>query len=185
MHRFRLASVAVALLATAVGPAMAAGMPSGNACTGFRWDASHEVALFAATPTKIRAGANAATAPAMRTERLYEVKLSAQAHVRFAVPPGKLMLTGGDSAGILKLDIAAPGLYRVAVDRHFWIDAVAGKRLISTTDFSGSPNCGGPRKIVEFNLPRGPLLLQLSGYADQSVRLTVTRVPGRHSSRHK
>lgn len=175
--------VAVVLLAAAVAPAMAAGMHSGHACTGFRWDASHEVALFAGEPTKISAGASAFAAPEMHTERLYEVELSAQSRVRFAVPPGKLMLTDGDDAGVLKLDIPAAGLYRVALNEPFWIDLVAGGRLVSATDFSGSPDCAGPHKIVEFTLPRGHLLLQLSGYVAGSVRLTVTRVPRQHSSR--
>lgn len=177
MRGFKLGSVVIVLLATAIAPVMAAGMRSGRGCAGFRWDVSHEVALFATTPTKISAGTNAAAAPAVATDRLYEVKLSAQSQVRFAVPPAKLMLTGGDDAGILEVDISTPGLYRVALSRHFWIDVVAGNRLVSTTDFSGSPDCAGPRKIVEFVLPRGHLLLQLSGYVDETVRLTVTRVP--------
>ncbi|HEX3844871.1 MAG TPA: hypothetical protein VHV80_10945 [Steroidobacteraceae bacterium] len=174
MHRLKFGYLACGLLAVGLAQAAVAATPT-RICTAYPWNVSREVALFAGAPTTVHASVAVTPAPAIETGRFYAVGLSAQSRVHFALPPGKTMLTGGDEGGILRLKVPAAGLYRVSVDEPFWIDVVADGRLVPATDFHGSPDCAGPRKIVEFALPRGTLLLQLSGYVHGSVHLTVTR----------
>lgn len=177
MQRLKIGSVACTLLALGLAGGAAAAVPA-RVCPAYPWNVSREVALFAGAPTTVDASITAGLAPAIEADRLYAVRLSPESRVHFALPPGKMMLTGGDSAGILRLRLPAAGLYRIAVDKPFWIDVVADGRLVQAKEFHGSPDCAGPRKMVEFALPRGTLLLQLSGYVGDSVRLTVTPAPG-------
>jgi hypothetical protein len=149
-------------------------------CTGFKWDISKELALFDGPGVALSAGKNALPAPALRVDRLYELQLLPQAAVTFAATPGRNTSPDGAYAGIADLDLDTPGIYRIAVDAPLWIDVVIGGKLAAPTDFQGQQNCDGPHKIVEFDLTGAKrFLLQLSGSAKASVRLTVTQTPAR------
>jgi hypothetical protein len=112
---------------------------------------------------------------------MYELKLTPQPQVTFALPPGKTMLTDGAYAGLVTFRVTTAGAYRVAVDVPFWIDVVADGRLVATKDFQGAHGCDAPHKIVEYELAAAqPLVLQVSGSTNAVVRLTVTASPAAH-----
>jgi len=155
-------------------PAWAADDP----CAGFSWNVSHEHAVFSGAPISVTAGSDLASAPAVRIDGLYELKLRPQSEVSFAAPPGKRMLTDGAYAGIVRFDVTHPGVYRVSSNEAFWFDIVSHGSLVRSTDFQGSAGCSTPRKIVEFDLaPNDGLALQFSGGTSAIIRMSVTPAP--------
>ncbi len=153
-----------------------------DACAGFRWDLSREQALFATAARSITAGRDEAAAPPIGPDRLYDLSLAPQQDVRFVVHPEKRALTDGAYAGLARLRVPAAGLYRISIDKGFWIDVVTGHETLDSRDFAGRAGCGEPRKIVVYELPAGDLVLQLSGAISPHVRVTLTRVPPEKSS---
>jgi hypothetical protein len=167
------------LLAAVLASVTAAPSLAADPCAGFKWDVSKEHALFGGSASPLAAGKDVASAPMIATNRLYELTLTPQDQVAFALPPGKKMLTDGAYAGLAAFKVNAPGAYRVSVDVPFWIDVVAGGKLVATKDFQGQPSCDAPHKIVEYELlaPVQPFVLQVSGSTKATVRLTVTQSP--------
>jgi hypothetical protein len=160
------------MLLAGANVALAAG-----ACDAFKWDVHHERALFATQPREQKAGAAVSSAPAILLDRLYRLQLAPQQQVTFGLPPGKKPHRHGAYAGLVRLHIAAGGLYRIAVSKHFWIDVVAAGKLVATADFTGSPGCSSPHKILLYRLAPGDLLLQLSDWPSPQTELSVTRAP--------
>lgn len=178
--RIRDAWLAGVVLLAASGVAPAAG--SSDPCTHFVWNVTRELALFASTPVDLHAGKDRASAPRLAPDRLYQLALTPQDQVSFPLAPGKKALADGAYAGLARVTIHHTGLYRVALDTPFWIDVIAHGRLLASTDFTGNHQCHRPRslrKLVEFRIPAGQVLLQLSGGPWKQVRLTVTRSPKR------
>jgi len=143
----------------------------------FAWDVSHEQALFNGAVKTVAAGHAMSAAPQLVPDQLYELALAPQEQVTFAVAPGKKMLSDGAYAGVAHVHIAQAGTYRVSLSAPFWVDLASGDKLIVSGDFTGSPHCDTPRKIVQFVLPAGEFALQLSGATSAQVRLTVTSAP--------
>jgi hypothetical protein len=174
---------AVALLSHA-GLAHAVG-----ACDAFAWDVHHERALFVTQPQDRKAGGAVTSAPVITLDKLYRLSLTSQEQVVFAVPPGKKTPAHGGYAGLVRLHIAASGLYRVALSGRIWVDVVEGGRLIASVDHTGARGCAAPRKVVMYRLAAGDLLLQMSGGVTPQTELTFTRAPspsaatGAHTSR--
>jgi hypothetical protein len=158
----------------------AAGSPAWaqRPCADFSWNVQHERNLFASQPQMLSAGTNAASAPSIRADQFYNLQLSPQQQVHFVTGPGKVVLSGGDYAGLVKLRVSQAGTYRVSVDAPFWIDVVANGKMIGTQDFQGQRGCLPPRKIVEFVLPADQdLWLQFSDEPRTQLHVTVTRSP--------
>ena len=161
----------VLLLNAGATAALAADEP----CTGFKWNITQEHALFTSAPEALTAGRDLASAPAMKSQKLYELTLAPQDTVKFVVPPGKKSLADGAFAGVIHLHVPAAGSYRVSLDAGFWIDVVSQGKLIESSDFGGVSGCNAPRKVVIFNLPAGDdLVLQISQAAKEHVRVTLT-----------
>jgi hypothetical protein len=147
-------------------------------CTASKWDLTQERALFSQTAQSAAAGRDAASAPAMKAGKLYELSLAAQDGVKFVVPPGRKAPPNGAFAGLIRLQVPAAGTYRISLDQGFWIDVIDHQKLIDSTDFAGLHGCEAPRKIVVYKLPAGDdLVLQLSGAAKDRVRVTLTPSP--------
>src|SRR4030081_2233642 len=120
------------VLAGAAPPALA-----DDACVDFKWDVSKERALFAETPTAVTAGKDPMSAPFVVTNRLYQLRLSVQDTVAFAVNPAKKAATTPAYAGLATLNASVAASYRVAVDLPLWIDVVSNGALVQPTDFQG------------------------------------------------
>ena len=171
-----------AICSFVLAAALSAGAPAlaDEACVDFKWDVSPERALFAGAATPVAAAADAKSAPLLLLNHLYELKLSKQEQVSFAVTPGKKNPREGSYGGLVSFKIPASGSYRVAIDMPFWIDVVADGALVPATDFQGQHGCSSPHKIVQFDLlGTRPFFLQLSNAAPESVRLTITATPAR------
>lgn len=156
--------------------------PPTDPCAAFTWNVSHERTLFGQEAQHLAAG-NAAPAPTLATDRLYQLQLRAQTEVAFATQPDKKMPDEGKTyAGLASLTVETGGIYRIALDQALWVDVIANDSLVQAKDFQGRPGCNAPHKIVEFLLPaRKPITLQFSGGRVSTVKVTVTRSPGRTS----
>jgi hypothetical protein len=162
---------ATLVLSLSAGGALAQDDP----CDGFSWNVAHERALFASAPRAAAAGHDAASAPQLEPDRLYQLQLTAAGQVTLALPPGKRPASETRYAGLARFSLQHPGSYRVSLDQPAWIDIVADGKMIDSADFQGRAGCQAPHKVVQFSLPAGhELLLQLSGAPSDSVRLTIT-----------
>jgi len=147
-------------------------------CADFTWDVKHERALFGAKPQSLAAGKAAASAPALKPDQLYELELSAWPQVAFPVAPGRHPASDTAYAGLATLTLAQAGVYRIALDRPFWVDVLADGAPIRSQDFQGRRGCDAPHKVVEFVLPAATrLTLQFSGDASSTVRVAISHAP--------
>jgi hypothetical protein len=149
-------------------------------CGHFVWDVSHEIAVMKQKPQSVAAGLKAGPdAPLLQLDHLYDLKLSGQGGVTYAVKPAKPTLNDSAQGGVARFHIDRAGAYRVSITSGHWIDVVDGSQVIKSRDFTGAHGCDRPRKIVEFDLPAGrDLTLQLSGSTDAAVLLSITPVTG-------
>jgi hypothetical protein len=82
--------------------------------------------------------------------------------VAYPVQPEK---PGGSvsKGGLFELDVATAGTYGVALSTPAWIDVLAGGKSVASTAHGRGPACTGVRKIVDFALPAGRHVIQISG----------------------
>jgi hypothetical protein len=146
-------------------------------CAGFKWNVAHERALFAGDAQALTSTQDAGSAPGLAPEHLYNISLLPQATLALRVPAGAKSRFGGAFAGFARLNIAVAGLYRVSLDQPGWIDLVGAHGVIASSDFSGQRGCSTPHKVVQFELPAGGILLQLTGITGSHVQLTLTQAP--------
>lgn len=162
--------------APATANSTAAALPAG--CDTFSWNVSAELALFSQQGTPIAAGADVKQAPTIQAGHLYAVGLVEQAKVHFDHAPGKTRLADGAHGGLLSIRLTGAGKYRVTIDKPSWIDVTDAGAMVNSNQFQGRGTCPLIHKSVEYTLPAGkPLLIQLSGETDATVRLAVTPVP--------
>lgn len=161
-------------LAALTSNALAADDP----CQAFKWDLSRERALFAA-PAAAPIDGNAMPPAAFVVDQAVDIRLRPQASLKLPVPSAKPMLTDGAWAGFATFTVPRPGLYRIALDSHLWIDVLDGTLALTSVDFGGpGSKCPAPQKVVIYDLPAGKLLtLQISDATEPRARVIVTRVP--------
>lgn len=130
-----------------------------------------------ARPVSIAAAADMGGAPAapIVAGRAYVVALLPTAAIRYAVPPAKPGAAAG-RGGVLPLDIARPGTYRIALGVAAWIDVLRGRTAISSTAHAHGPECTGVRKLVDFPLERGRYVLQISGAPGPTIAIEVAEM---------
>jgi len=169
---------AAPVTATNAAPGTAPGSALPAGCDTFSWNVSAELALFTQQGTAIAAGADAKQAPTIQAGHLYAVGLVDEAKVHFAHAPGKTRLADGAHGGLLAIRLTGAGKYRVTIDKPSWIDITDADALVNSNQFQGRSTCPLIHKSVEYTLPAGkPLLIQLSGETEATVRLAVTPVP--------
>jgi hypothetical protein len=176
-NRVRVGWMVAVVAATVAGSLASAKVRAADPCDGFAWNVSHERAVFATPAVAVTAATSAGPAPTLALDKLYDIALTPQGKVNFALAPEKKTLADGAYAGLVTLHIPAAGKYRVSMSEGFWIDLIADGRFLPTDDFTGSHGCRAPRKIVQFVLPAGDLTLQFSNTNTASVQATVTAVP--------
>jgi hypothetical protein len=144
-------------------------------CQNSEWDLSAEARLFGGAPTALDAGADGSTAPSLELTHLYVLSLRLAQTVH--LPSTERELRQGDThAGIAVVKIGRAGRYRVSVDAPVWIDVVGPAGLVKSAAFQGHRACRTIHKIVEFELPIGPVLLQVTGGTAQ-VKIAITAAP--------
>ena len=148
-------------------------------CATFTWNVAHERALFSGSPESMKAGADAASAPLLRTDHLYRLDLLPREEVHYPVAPAKRTLQGAAFGGIAHLRLRQAGVYRLSLDEPFWVDIASGGQLLPVAGHQGRRGCKAPHKILQFSLPAARVLtLELVGTYGSQARITITRAPG-------
>lgn len=119
------------------------------------------------------AGLPAATLAIGEAARL---KLLPTPAVRYPLRPEK---PGGSVSfgGLVRLHVAAPGTYRIALGSGAWIDLVAGDKAAVSTAHGHGPDCSGIRKMVDFPLEAGDYTLQIAANGADSITVLAVKLP--------
>jgi hypothetical protein len=146
-----------------------------QACSGFAFDLSRELALMSGSKQPIAAARRSEQRVAIEPGKAYQVTLVDQASVRLPAPAGKLTVAEGSHAGILHLMPIKSRTIRVTLDEPAWVDIVSAGKVIESTRHTGGHDCPSLRKSVEFDVvPEAPLVLQLSGSTEKTLTVLVT-----------
>ena len=167
-------SMLAAVLMPAVATAQAPVPPSGTApvCT------TMDTAIPApwqgwATPEPLPAGASLGSAGKLAVGHSYRAVLPASSVVSYFVPLYK-PAAAGTFAGLFTLTIDTAGTYSIALGEGAWIDVApeAGKALSSVSHGHG-PDCTTIHKVVDFALPPGVYVVQVSAAPASPVVIAV------------
>lgn len=159
--------MALALLA---GPVAAQTPPAAPVCTTPAPPPPELAGWHRAVP--ITAGDAAARAPLLVPGVAARVALLPSARVGYAVPPAK----AGDAAslgGVLALDVARAGTYRIALGVGAWLDVVGPQGAVPSAGHGHGPDCSGIRKMVDFPLTPGRYLLQIAASGAPEITVMV------------
>jgi hypothetical protein len=160
------ALLATALLATA-GLA-AADQPAG--CDAFRWPLETERAALVAADKPIVANGGALAYGSAETLRLATFAEAGLPHAPERAPKGDPSFAGHFTLAAP----AKPGVYKITIASGGWIDVVDHGAFLHPKAFSEARGCEGARKSVKFDLPGGPVDVQLSNVRDPSIAVIVT-----------
>lgn len=94
--------------------------------------------------------------------------------VAFAHPPERADAGPGGFAGVFTVRVPRAGLWQVTLSGAAWVDVVSQDRLVPAAAFTGVHRCPGVRKSLRFDLAAGNATLQLSGAADERLRIAIT-----------
>jgi len=72
------------------------------------------------------------------------------------------------------MSVGSAGLYTVTISDYAWIDAIQNDAYLKPKGFSGVTGCEGARKSVRFDVLAGPVTIQLSGVAKDTINVALT-----------
>ncbi|MCG4273194.1 hypothetical protein [Acetobacter senegalensis] len=78
-----------------------------------------------------------------------------------------------DFAGMVRFHISKKETYRVMLGGKAWIDVVSDGKSLDSVAHQHGPACSGIVKMVDFILEPGDYVLQLSGNAQQDVKVMI------------
>jgi hypothetical protein len=164
----------ILLTLAASAPALAA-EPSG--CDKFKWPIDRERAVLTGPAARIDSGAtieHSGSAVRLALRPMTEVQLPFAPERMPREPDG----AASRFAGYLRVTaIPSAGTYVVSLSGAGWLDAIQEGKSIKPAAFSGATDCEGIRKLVKFELQGGPLLLQISAVATDSIVLAISPPP--------
>ena|SRR6187402_2644853 len=161
MRKFPI--VAFSLLVAA--PAFAA-EPTG--CDKFKWPVERERAALTA-PDRARL-ASGAELPGLAGVTL---GLTSPKEAKLPSPPERKP-KDGTFAGFVSFKAPhKPGTYTISLSDPAWIDVVQDDAMQKPMDFSDATDCAGIRKSIKVDLSAGPLVIQISGAAANSIGLAL------------
>lgn len=163
--RFVPAGTGLVLLALSGGAALA-----DDACSQFSWSIAREQKAFAGPGLAILHSGEAYPGPLAGVT----VALEPQNKVTYPVPPAKTAKANPSYGAVLVAPpIAVAGTYQVTLSEAAWVDLVQNGKTLRFAAFAGKGGCPGVRKSVRFNLVPGPLTIELSDSAKQTLNLDL------------
>ena len=150
------------------------------ACSAFKWPIDKERAAFESPDLqKLSSG----TSKGPWGEQVFALELKPAKDVAFpiALPAKK---NAPDTFGGT-LSFAAPaeaGPYQITISNHSWIELVQDGAALKTVDHSGAKGCDGIRKSIRFNVGAAPVILQVSGSADETVNVSIRPVDAKSNA---
>lgn len=79
--------------------------------------------------------------------------------------------------GLVRIDVAEAGTYRVGLSSAAWVDLVRGGTAVVSVKHGHGPDCTGIRKMVDYPLQPGRYTLQVSANGEQAITVLVARLP--------
>jgi hypothetical protein len=159
-------SLSIALLLIAATPAFAAD-PVG--CDKFKWPMDKDIALLTAPSLpKLSAGVETPPAPVAVTMTLRPI-----ADAALPKPPERAQKPN-TYAGFVRAIAGSAGLYTVTISDYGWIDVIQNDTYLRPRGFSGVTGCTGARKSVRFDVSPGPVTIQVSGAAKDTINLALS-----------
>jgi hypothetical protein len=145
-------------------------------CADLDWPVDTELALFAKADL-----AEVATGSALEAGKAegFVLKLVPAASAQLPVAPAGKSKAEGSSlyAGFVTVEGGAGGGgVQVTLAEDGWIDVIQGGRPLVSTTHTGSKNCPGARKSVQFDVTAGPFVVQISGAPQASIKVSIRPV---------
>ncbi|GBQ24007.1 hypothetical protein ACLRDC_11050 [Gluconacetobacter sacchari] len=81
------------------------------------------------------------------------------------------------SGGMMVFNAPRAGTYRIMLDARAWLDVVRDGASIGSTHHGRGPACSGIGKMVDFPLPAGRAIVQISGSPKPEIEIMVIPVP--------
>jgi hypothetical protein len=97
-------------------------------------------------------------------------------HLGFALTPERKP-AAGSHGGIFAFEAREGGAWRVSINSRAWVDVVQGGKLVASTAHGHPEACGFFTKQVEFTLPPGRTLIQISSNPEPTVAIMVEKTP--------
>jgi hypothetical protein len=174
MKRMFFPKAAAILLPLAFPAAAQADEQPQAACTA-QVAPSGELAAWTA-PTPLAAAGDAHRLPMLAVGQAADVTLLPTPQVHYPSRPEK---PGGSVShgGLIGIDVAQAGTYRVALSSGAWIDLVRQGKATTSVAHGHGPTCTGVHKMVDFPLTPGRYTLQLGANGAPQMRVLVVRLP--------
>ncbi|HLL26858.1 MAG TPA: hypothetical protein VKT73_04320 [Xanthobacteraceae bacterium] len=102
-----------------------------------------------------------------------ELKLARLDQGGFEKPPERAPKNPDSFAGTLKITEAPSGIIQVSLSDSMWVDAIQAGSYLKPTAHSGARDCLGIRKVLKFELRKGPVIFQFSGIEAGSIALLI------------
>lgn len=175
--------LAMALLAATVTLAEAqdaapAGAPQAapTGCAAFKWPLDNERKAF--DDEAIETVASGAARGELKAQS-FSLTLQPDTDVPFTLPPSKKRKDADAKRFGAIVAFSAPpkpGTYQVTLSGEAWIDVVQDGKALKASDHSGVRGCPGLRKSVRFAVGGAPLVLQISGVPEQTIKVAISAV---------
>ena len=168
----RTGALVAAVMASACLPVQAARAEEPQGCDKFRWPIERERAALdaAAVPEATPGEARTVSANAFALA-LAPVATASLPKVPERAPKPETF------AGAVTFAAPRAGTVQINLSDAAWIDVIQGDAARKPSAFSGAVGCAGLRKAVRFDLDAGSFVLQVSGAAQDHLRLIVEPVP--------
>ena len=159
-----------AILIASLAPAAA-----DDGCEKFAWPLARErAALAAPDKTTATAGDTLTSLPA----GALVIRLQPGAQASFERPPERKPRIETWHGGTVRLPaLAKPGIYQITLSDDAWVDVIQNGRYARSVGSSGRSDCPGVRKSVRLDLEAGPVVLQVSGVAPDTIAIAIGPVP--------
>lgn len=118
--------------------------------------------------------AGRAEAPALSADATPE--LTAGRAARLALAPETATDASG-FGGLARFAVQQAGRYRVYSGSAAWVDVLAGDRAIEATSHSHDAECGGVRKMLDYQLEAGAYALKVVGSPTKGMTVLLLRLP--------
>ncbi|KAB8124563.1 hypothetical protein D3W54_10730 [Komagataeibacter medellinensis] len=167
-----MGSVASPVLAAQPGP-----QDADSACAGTGPVLPDELAGWA-TPESATAAANAAGLAAMVLVpgRAVSARLHPVSKMEYVLPPEQAGAPDS-TGGMVVFQAPVAGTYRVMLGQKAWLDVVHGGETTASVHHQHGPACSGIGKMVDFELPAGRSVIELSAASTPEIEIMVTAVP--------
>ncbi len=115
------------------------------------------------------AGATLKMSPALAAR----LDLKKADEVQWSRSPERAPKNPDSFGGLLEIDSIEPGLYQITLSDEAWIDVIQNDAFLKSAAHSGRRDCAEVHKSVRFQLGKGPVIVQLSGVAKDTIGFAI------------